>query len=156
VSGWEVGRQNRDDVVVYCRVTEGNAPEVSGPLDVAILALADELDAGLIVLGSRGRSTVASALLGDVARDVLQGAAALVPLALVPGMARAQDIAEAALFLSSDEARFVNGHDLAVDGGILAGRPASAMRASWEVLSRELNAALAPPAAGARAQVVQP
>ncbi|HEX7948433.1 MAG TPA: SDR family oxidoreductase, partial [Phenylobacterium sp.] len=74
-----------------------------------------------------------------------------------PGMARARDIAEAALFLSSDEARFVNGQDLAVDGGILAGRPASTMRASWEVLSRELNAAFAAPAASAAAaQTVQP
>jgi NAD(P)-dependent dehydrogenase (short-subunit alcohol dehydrogenase family) len=77
-------------------------------------------------------------------------------LQAVPGMARAGDIAEAALFLCSDEARFVNGQDLAVDGGILAGRPASAMRASWEVLAREVKAAFATAPQRLRAQAVQP
>jgi NAD(P)-dependent dehydrogenase (short-subunit alcohol dehydrogenase family) len=43
----------------------------------------------------------------------------------LPGMARAEDIAAAAVFLASDEARFVNGHDLIVDDGLCAGRPAS-------------------------------
>lgn len=60
----------------------------------------------------------------------------------VPGMVQAADIASAALFLASDDARFVNGHDLIVDGGITAGRPASAMRATWELLSKEIAAAL--------------
>ncbi|XYH94949.1 SDR family NAD(P)-dependent oxidoreductase [Sorangium sp. So ce1128] len=55
------------------------------------------------------------------------------------GMIRAEDIANAALFLASDEARYINGHDLVVDGGICAGRPATTMRASWEALSQALQ-----------------
>jgi nucleotide-binding universal stress UspA family protein len=51
---------------------KGRAIEVSLPIDEAIIAYADELDAQLIVLGSRGRSSIASMLLGDVANDVVQ------------------------------------------------------------------------------------
>jgi|SRR5476649_2502765 nucleotide-binding universal stress UspA family protein len=50
----------------------GRAIEVSSPIDVAIIACADELDAPLIVIGSRGRSSIGSMLLGDVAHDVVQ------------------------------------------------------------------------------------
>ncbi len=50
------------------------APQVSGRVDDAILAYADEIDARLIVLGSRGRSSAGYALLGDVAHDILQRA----------------------------------------------------------------------------------
>lgn len=39
----------------------------------------------------------------------------------VPRAGRVDDIADAAVFLASDEARFVNGQALAVDGGISAG-----------------------------------
>jgi len=33
-----------------------------------------------------------------------------------------EDIAQAALWLASDESSFVNGHALVVDGGLIAGR----------------------------------
>jgi nucleotide-binding universal stress UspA family protein len=49
---------------------------------------ADERDAQLIVLGSRGRSSVGSALLGDVARDVLQRARR--PVLVVPSSGLAE------------------------------------------------------------------
>src|SRR5215831_14768474 len=52
----------------------------------------------------------------------------------MPGMVHAQDIANAALFLASDQSHYVNGHDLIVDGGISAGRPASTMQAGWKAL----------------------
>lgn len=57
----------------------------------------------------------------------------------VSGMIRAEDVAAAVWFLASDQSRFVNGHDLVVDGGITAGRPASAMRATWRVLGEALD-----------------
>ena len=56
----------------------------------------------------------------------------------MPGMIHPEDVADAALFLASDEAHFVNGHDLIVDGGITAGRPARVMRASWIELTKAL------------------
>jgi nucleotide-binding universal stress UspA family protein len=61
------------------------AVEASGPLDEAVLTLADEADAELIVLGSRGRSGLRSLLLGDVAADVLQHASR--PVLVVPSPA---------------------------------------------------------------------
>jgi Enoyl-(Acyl carrier protein) reductase len=56
-------------------------------------------------------------------------------------MIHAEDIADAAVFLASDEARYVNSHDLVVDGGITAGRPAETMRAGWQALAEGLRAA---------------
>jgi nucleotide-binding universal stress UspA family protein len=61
---------------------EGRAVGVSSPIDEAIIAYADELDAPLIVLGSRGRSSIKSMLLGDVAHDIVQRSSR--PVFLVP------------------------------------------------------------------------
>ena len=40
----------------------------------------------------------------------------------IPRSGLPEDIANAALFLASDEASFVNGHALVVDGGMTSGR----------------------------------
>jgi nucleotide-binding universal stress UspA family protein len=61
---------------------EAHAVEVSKPIDEAIIAYADEIDAPVIVLGARGRSGIGSMLLGDVAHDVVQRSTR--PVLLVP------------------------------------------------------------------------
>ena len=53
----------------------------SGAVFAAILACADELDAAAIVLGSRGRSTLAATLLGSVSTGVLHHTARPVVIA---------------------------------------------------------------------------
>src|SRR6266702_2232995 len=53
---------------------------------------------------------------------------------------RVDDIAQAALFLASDAARFVTGHNLVVDGGISAGWPIAAVRADRELFFRTFQA----------------
>jgi NAD(P)-dependent dehydrogenase (short-subunit alcohol dehydrogenase family) len=58
----------------------------------------------------------------------------------MPGMARAEDIANAAVFLATSESRFVNGHDLIVDGGLCAGRPASVRASAFTALRTGLRA----------------
>jgi nucleotide-binding universal stress UspA family protein len=61
---------------------EAVAVEVSKPVDEAIIAYADERDARVIVMGARGRSSIGSMLLGDVAHDVVQRSSR--PVLLVP------------------------------------------------------------------------
>ena len=47
---------------------------------------------------------------------------ALARMQPIPRAGLPEDIAEAALFLASDASSFINGHDLVVDGGVIAGR----------------------------------
>jgi NAD(P)-dependent dehydrogenase (short-subunit alcohol dehydrogenase family) len=57
----------------------------------------------------------------------------------IPRAGRPDDIAAAAVFLASDAASFVNGHDLVVDGGLVAGRSWAQQRAATEELVRALR-----------------
>lgn len=59
---------------------------------------------------------------GDVRRQQIASIAAGIPLGK---MGEPEDVAYAALFLASDEAKFITGAELLVDGGILAGSSAT-------------------------------
>jgi len=54
----------------------------------------------------------------------------------LPRMGITEDVAHAVLFLASDDSSFVNGHDLVVDGGAMAGPPASVMRAQGALFGK--------------------
>jgi NAD(P)-dependent dehydrogenase (short-subunit alcohol dehydrogenase family) len=62
----------------------------------------------------------------EKAREILAGAQPL-PRAGLP-----DDIAKAALFLASDEATFINGHNLIIDGGMVGGRLWSQQQEAWK------------------------
>jgi NAD(P)-dependent dehydrogenase (short-subunit alcohol dehydrogenase family) len=61
-----------------------------------------------------------------------------------PRMAVADDVARAVAWLAGDDARFVNGHDLVVDGGISAGRPLSVSDGNREKVAAALAGVPAP------------
>jgi NAD(P)-dependent dehydrogenase (short-subunit alcohol dehydrogenase family) len=52
------------------------------------------------------------------------------------------DVAQAVLWLASDDARFVNGHALVVDGGLIAGRSWTEYQHMRETLAKGIQAAL--------------
>jgi len=58
----------------------------------------------------------------------------------IPRIGMPDDIARTALFLASDASSLINGHDLVVDGGLSAGRPASTMAAERALFAKTMQA----------------
>jgi len=57
----------------------------------------------------------------------------------IPRAGIPDDIAQAAVFLASDESAFVNGHDLVVDGGITGGRNWTAQQQGYVALRKAFD-----------------
>lgn len=57
----------------------------------------------------------------------------------IPHAGVPDDIAKAALYLASDESRFVTATDILVDGGMIAGRSLAETEARWEALNAMVN-----------------
>lgn len=77
-------------------VAEGQAIQIHGPIDEAILAHADEIDAAAIVLGSRSHTSLRSLILGDIANEIVQRATRPVLVAPSQDLARRRRNASAA------------------------------------------------------------
>jgi NAD(P)-dependent dehydrogenase (short-subunit alcohol dehydrogenase family) len=98
---------------------------------------ANTVSPGGIVTGIFGKALDLPA--AEIERSLAPLEAALGAWHPIPRAGLPDDIAQAALFLASDASSFVNGHDLVVDGGLVAGRSWSAQRAATEQLMRALR-----------------
>lgn len=83
-----------------------------GPLGIRVNAISPGAIATPIFWGGASRASAE-----DNARKLAKLEKNLVNATPMPRAGLADDIAQAALFLASDEASFINGHDLVVDGG---------------------------------------
>lgn len=98
----------------------------------------NSLSPGPIVTGIFGKTMGVAAGEADAHPEAVRAAFAEILPQVQPlaGVGAVDDVAYAALFLASDGARFVSGHDLVIDGGSVIGRPASVMRAHNEAFGR--------------------
>jgi NAD(P)-dependent dehydrogenase (short-subunit alcohol dehydrogenase family) len=97
----------------------------------------NSISPGMIATGIFGKAAGLSADAADSAPDRLREvykAAQPIPRAGMP-----EDVAQAALFLASDDSSFITGHDLAVDGAMSGGRYWTQVQHSLAALRDTLN-----------------
>lgn len=90
----------------------------------------NSLSPGGIATGIFGKALGLSVAQAEKTSELVR--AAFAHMQPIPRAGLTDDIAQAAVFLASDEASFVNGHDLVVDGGVVGGR-------QWTVQQEGLN-----------------
>jgi len=99
---------------------------------------ANSVSPGGIVTGIFGKSIELPA--GEIPKTLAPLASALAKWQPIPRAGAPDDIAQAALFLASDASSFITGHDLVVDGGLVAGRSWTAQKgATAELMSAMRN-----------------
>jgi NAD(P)-dependent dehydrogenase (short-subunit alcohol dehydrogenase family) len=80
----------------------------------------NSLSPGGIATGIFGKALGLSAEKAEQTAEAVKGG--LAKMQPIPRAGLTDDIAQAAVFLASDDSTFVNGHDLIVDGGVVGGR----------------------------------
>jgi NAD(P)-dependent dehydrogenase (short-subunit alcohol dehydrogenase family) len=98
----------------------------------------NSISPGAIAMGVFGKAFGLEADKADATADVVKGAFAGVQP--IPRAGLPDDIANAAVFLASDESSFVNGHDLLIDGGLSGGRQWSVQRQGIQAMRNALSA----------------
>jgi NAD(P)-dependent dehydrogenase (short-subunit alcohol dehydrogenase family) len=104
----------------------------------------NSISPGAIVTGIFAKGAGAPDTAADRSADSLKGV--FTRLQPIPRAGLPDDVAQAAVYLASDAGSFVNGHDLVVDGGMIAGRPWSVMLAQREGMAKALQAQATPAA----------
>jgi NAD(P)-dependent dehydrogenase (short-subunit alcohol dehydrogenase family) len=110
----------------------------------------NSISPGPILTGIFGKAAGLDPALADATADSLEPAflQALESYQAIPRAGSADHVAPAALWLASDASSFVTGQDIAVDGGITAGRPPSVAAAERAMLA-DAFAAIATPTGAA-------
>lgn len=99
----------------------------------------NSISPGAIVTGIFGKAAGVAADVADQQTEALT--ARFAKTQPIPRAGMPDDIAGAALYLASDASSFVNGHDIVVDGGMIAGRPFSSTSAGRASLATALRQA---------------
>lgn len=97
----------------------------------------NSISPGAIVTGIFAKGAGMPAGAADRSAESLKGLFATVQP--IPRAGLPDDIAHAALFLASDASSFVNGLDLVVDGGLIAGRPWSVTQAERGQMAKQIQ-----------------
>ncbi len=141
----------------------GHAPHIYSACKAAVIHLTHSVAMELAEEGIRVNCVcpgfIATGIFGNAFGLPPEAARALAPL-MAPLQVNAQplrqagqpaDIAQAALWLASDDARFVTGHALVVDGGLIAGRSWTEYQRLRESLTQGIQMALGQASAAAGA-----